>query len=263
MTTAPSAISILSYNIHKGFSAGKRRFVLREMKEAIGTLAPDIVFLQEVHGEHRGHAERIADWPKNPQAEFFAEALWPHFAYGKNRAYVDGHHGNALLSRYPIRTWQNVDVSAHRFEGRGLLHAEIDVPGLVDPLHAVCVHLGLSQVERRYQIQQIVRLVKEEIPSNGPLVVAGDFNDWSLRASKVLARTLHAHEIFKRHGGRHARTFPSFFPVLHLDRVYVRGFGVEKTQVLSGKVWGKLSDHAALFAVLLPEAQAGDVHTTG
>jgi endonuclease/exonuclease/phosphatase family metal-dependent hydrolase len=245
--------SVLSYNIHKGFSAGKKRFVLREMKEAIRALSPDIVFLQEVHGEHKGHAERIAEWPKNPQTEFFAEELWPHFAYGMNRTYMDGHHGNALLSRYPIRSWQNIDISKHRFEGRGLLHAQIEVPGLDDVLHAVCVHLGLSQVERKFQLQQIIGLVHDQVPASGPLVLAGDFNDWSLRASKVLARSLHAHEIFKQQGGKHARTFPAFFPVLQLDRVYVRGLGVEKTEVLAGKVWGKLSDHAGLFAVLMPE----------
>ena len=49
---------------------------------------------------------------------------------------------------------------------------------------------------------------------------------------------------------RPARTFPSIFPVLRLDRIYVRGFSVIEASVQRGAPWSLLSDHLALGAVL-------------
>ena len=48
-----------------------------------------------------------------------------------------------------------------------------------------------------------------------------------------------------------ARTFPAAFPLLRLDRVYVRGFRIASAQVLSGPTWRKLSDHAPIVAELV------------
>lgn len=246
------SLTIVSYNIHKGFSSGNRRFVLNEIKAALEETEADLVFLQEVHGEHKGHANTVVDWPTASQFEFLASSIWPHFVYGKNHVYVLGHHGNAVLSRYPIIAWENIDVSAHQFESRGLLHAVLDVPGVGGPVHAVCVHLGLSEGGRKYQLGRLCSLVEEAVPPTGPLIVAGDFNDWSVRATRRLTRALDAKEVFKSKAGRHARTFPSWFPVLQLDRVYCRGFNVLDAKVLTGEPWRRLSDHAALYAVLEP-----------
>src|ERR1700745_327025 len=95
---------VLSYNIHKGFTARNRRFVLREIRDAVRGLDPDFVFLQEVLGEHQGRRLRVGcAWPEKPQFDVLADELWPHFAYGRNADYEDGHHGNAILSKVPIR----------------------------------------------------------------------------------------------------------------------------------------------------------------
>ena len=51
-------------------------------------------------------------------------------------------------------------------------------------------------------------------------------------------------------GGRHQRTFPSVLPVFRLDRIYVRGFKVLRTQVHRGPPWSLLSDHLAVSAEL-------------
>ena len=99
-------------------------------------------------------------------------------------------------------------------------------------------------------MEKLCQFVEENVPLKGPLVLGGDFNDWSLTASKKLERTIHAREIFKEGKGRHARTFPSWLPVLHLDRVYTRDLKVEKVEVLGKGPWRSLSDHAALLAVL-------------
>jgi endonuclease/exonuclease/phosphatase family metal-dependent hydrolase len=243
-------VSILSYNIHKGFNSTKRRFVLNDIRESLKHLDPDIVFLQEVQGEHSVLAQRVKNWPELPQSDFLAAESWPHLVYGRNRSYRVGHHGNAILSKFPIATWSNTDISAHQFEGRGLLHAVINWPFFEEPLHAVCVHLGLTGRGRDVQIGKLCEFVQEHVPASGPLIVAGDFNDWSLRASKRLSGMIHAAEVFHRSRGRHARTFPAWLPLLHLDRVYCRGFSIEQVGVIHTGIWRQLSDHAALTAVL-------------
>src|SRR3989338_3836062 len=119
MSAPKHTLRVLSYNIHKGFSAGSRRFLLDAMREAIEIVHADIVLLQEVQGEHTGHLSRIPAYPSAAQFEFLADRLWPHYAYGKNAVYQHGHHGNAILSKYPILFHENIDVSTNRLESRG------------------------------------------------------------------------------------------------------------------------------------------------
>ena len=115
-----TVIKILTYNIHKGFNASNRRFVLHEMKDALREINADIVFLQEIQGEHRHKQNRISDWPDTSQFEFLADQVWQHHAYGKNAIYKSGHHGNAILSKYPFVEWENINVSLMKNASRSL-----------------------------------------------------------------------------------------------------------------------------------------------
>lgn len=242
-------LRVCTYNIHKGFSQFNRRMVIHELRERLRNLEVDLVFLQEVQGLHAGHQRRHADWPKAPQHEFLAEEMWGETAYGRNAVYDHGHHGNAILSRFPIVSSHNLDVSDHRFEQRGLLHCEIAVPGL-GALHCVCVHLGLMAGSRKRQMEALAALMERVAPKASPLIIAGDFNDWRNRAEQVLARRLELKEAFHAFDGRPARSFPSRRPVLSLDRIYVRHFRVIRADVHCGSLWARVSDHAALTAEL-------------
>ncbi|HLD99570.1 MAG TPA: endonuclease/exonuclease/phosphatase family protein [Bdellovibrionota bacterium] len=244
-------LKVLTYNIHKGFSSGNRRFVLSRIREAIHSVHADLVFLQEVQGEHDLHKQTIQEWPTEPQFEYLAGELWPHFAYGRNAVYSNGHHGNAILSKYPILFWENIDISNNRFERRGLLHVMIDVPGKTKPVHAICVHFGLFESDRREQISRLCARIDSHVPHNEPLIIGGDFNDWRLRVSKLLGDRLSAREAFHSFHGNHARTFPSWLPALPLDRLYYRGMSIENAKCFTGKPWNVLSDHAALWAEMV------------
>ena len=125
-----NTLRIATYNIHKGFSLGNRRLAIHDLRERLRTLDADLVFLQEVHGENALHAARFENWPAAPQYEFLADTIWPTYAYGRNAVYDEGHHGNAILSRFPILGWENEDVSSHGYERRGLLHCELHPPRL-------------------------------------------------------------------------------------------------------------------------------------
>jgi endonuclease/exonuclease/phosphatase family metal-dependent hydrolase len=247
----PDRLHIATYNIHKGFSHFNRRVMLHHLRDSLRALDADIIFLQEVVGEHKGHASRFEEWPCNPQYEFLADSVWTDYAYGKNAVYDEGHHGNAILSRYPIIRWDNVDVSAHRFESRGLLHCEIGVPGWGENLHCICVHLGLFKRGRFQQLQLLEKHIEELVPRDAPLVIAGDFNDWRELASQILVKRLALAEVFELTEGRPARSFPAALPLFRLDRIYVRGFHIEKAEVHQGRPWSKISDHAVLSAQMV------------
>ena len=226
-----------------GFDLLNRRFVLHDIREAVRAVGADLVFLQEVMGENAMHKQRHASWPDAPQYEFLADSIWSHSAYGRNAVYPHGHHGNALLSKHIIRAHVNRDVSIQGHEERGLLHCELDVDGEV--LHAICVHLGLRESHRREQLRLLCAVVADEIPADAPLIVAGDFNDWRGRGHPLLV-ACGLQEVFLATTGRLARTFPARWPMLPVDRIYVRNLRFKMPGVLSVRPWSHLSDHAPL-----------------
>ena len=240
------AFTLLTLNTHQGFSALNRRFILAELREAVHQVSADVVCLQEVLGAHEPLSRRHGPWPATPHYEFIADTLWPQFAYGRNAVYPHGHHGNAVLSKFPIARYLNHDVSVPGTEQRGMLWCVLEVPGQHRQIHVVCVHLGLRESHRQRQLQALCRLIEGEIPADAPLLVVGDFNDWRQRADGILAGC-GLREVFVAANGQPARTFPARLPVLRLDRVYARNVEVGQCRILSGRPWSHLSDHAPLL----------------
>ena len=242
-------LSVLTYNIHKGFSAGNRQFVLHHIRDQLRAIDVDIALLQEVQGEHAGHASRVHNWPQATQFEFLADQVWDHFAYGKN-AIADGrHHGNAILSKYPFQSWGNINISPFRKASRSLLHGSIVMPGTNRRVHVICLHLGLLGIERRYQLRLLNRHLHGVIGEHDSVIVGGDFNDFTGRqVSRHLDSALGLSEVFLHSQKRHARTFPARWPVLCVDRIYYRGLELEECACLDGRQWRELSDHVPLLA---------------
>jgi endonuclease/exonuclease/phosphatase family metal-dependent hydrolase len=265
-------IRVATYNIHKGVSSiGSRPRVLA-LKKAIGLFEADVVFLQEVQGKHEKYLAKFGEeshghrhWPETAQHEFFAGESH-HSAYGMNAVYDHGHHGNALLSAFPIADQRNHDVSDHAYEQRGILHCVLKTAA--GPVHCYVVHLGLFESGRGRQTQALIEAVTASAPNNEPVIIAGDFNDWRNTLSAKLRDKLGVVEVFDELdkgsalGGlvrslvgaerkvTPARTFPAALPWFRLDRIYVRGFKVDTAEVLHGTLWAKLSDHAPIVATL-------------
>jgi endonuclease/exonuclease/phosphatase family metal-dependent hydrolase len=258
-------LRIATWNIHKGVSALARRPRVHGIKQALAGIGADIVFLQEVQGRHDLLAIKHASWPSQGQHEFLAGES-QHSAYGKNAVYDHGHHGNALLSSYPITAVRNHDISDHAFESRGILHCAVTIDTRL--IHCYVVHLGLFAGSRLRQTEALIEAVSASTPNNAPLLIAGDFNDWTNSLSAHLCARLGVTEVFDRElkasrfgsylrrlSGRGprkapARTFPAAMPMLQLDRVYVRGFDVIDAKVLFGASWARLSDHAPIVTEL-------------
>ncbi|TAL62477.1 MAG: EEP domain-containing protein [Legionella sp.] len=246
MQHSKQTISLLTYNIHKGFGVGALRFLLPEMREAITGLNPDFVFLQEVQGRHKKREKRIESWPDASQSEYLAEDSWPHFIYAKNAIYQSGDHGNAILSKYPFECFENIKLSTINRASRGILHTQLKFGDTT--LHLLCVHLGLFKAERAEQCKALMQRIQDMVPQDEPLIMAGDFNDWRTIISKPLFEDLNIEEAFVALEGQHARSFPAIRPALCVDRVYFRGMKVQDVACLQGKPWRMLSDHLPLYA---------------
>ena len=241
-------LKVLTYNIHKGFDRRNREFVLHEIREQLESIDVDVVFLQEIQGRHFHHEKRIDGWPAVSQFEFLADGLWPHFAYGKNAIYQGGHHGNAILSKYPIENWRNVNFSRFRRASRSLLHGIVNLPGRPRRLHLICTHLELLGFERKRQVDIIRHHIGDYAGDDEPVIIAGDFNDWHGMMGRQFESLLAMREAHRSMHGRYARTYPANRPMLQMDRVYFRQLGLIDSHCLTTQPWGSLSDHLPLYA---------------
>lgn len=241
-------IKLLSYNIHKGFSL-KNQYVLKEIKEAIDLTHADIVCLQEVVGNNKHGQKQNKHWISTPQFEFLADTTWSHYSYGKNAIKENKDHGNALLSKFPIESWKNIDVSSSALEKRGLLYTKILLPKSSKHIHLFSVHLSLLGKDRKAQLKVLQKSINELCKLNEPIIIAGDFNDWNQALNKIMHFELGFKEAFMELTGDNPKTFPSAMPLLKLDRVYYKNAAVSAL-ALSGKPWMNLSDHLALLVEL-------------
>jgi endonuclease/exonuclease/phosphatase family metal-dependent hydrolase len=94
------------------------------------------------------------------------------------------------------------------------------------------------------QVQRLADYLEEEVPSDAPLIVAGDFNDWGERLDGAMA----AIGLKRAIGARAKPTFPSRVPVFALDRIYTRMLDCRFTFVPRGSAWARMSDHLPLVA---------------
>jgi len=237
-----TVLRVATYNIHKGVQGigPARRLEIHNLGHAVEQLDADIVCLQEVRKMHRREAAYFTQWPELPQAEFLAPEGYTA-VYRTNAHTRHGEHGNAMLSRWPVVSHQQEDMSDHRFEQRGLLHSVVTVHGRA--VHVLVVHLGLIKASRVRQLAQLRRFIEREIPADALVIVAGDFNDWGTTVQTTLGAAGLA-----SFGEGKAATFPSRMPVVQLDHIYARGLTPLGLHVPRGRIWGRMSDHLPLIA---------------
>jgi endonuclease/exonuclease/phosphatase family metal-dependent hydrolase len=203
---------IATYNTHKARGIDLR-IAPERIVEVVLELDADILCLQEVMNVTAGQQNY-------DQVREIQRAL-PGFscAFGSNRIYRGGAYGNLTLSRFPMLSSRNHDLSRRRREPRGVFQTEIEVaPGRL--IHLFNVHLGTGHMERRFQAR---RLMNAEVlcqPNlRGPRLVLGDFNEWTHGLTTRLLRS--QFQTFRpHHASRAQRSFPSILPLLSLDHCY-------------------------------------------
>ena len=243
-------LRVVTYNIHQGITVKRSGIDLTHLKKALLSLSPDLVFLQEVAGSDVLKKSKL--WPEemNGQLEALADEMWPHSAFFKNVIFSKHHHGNAILSKFPFIELNNENITVGKFKKRGVVHGRIAVPfadGFIE-IHVLNAHLGLLQFERELQVARLCNYVNQVATPKAPLLIAGDFNDWRKKVTQDLSEKLHMDEVFLNQEAKYARTFPSRFPLLNLDRIYFRKLELKSATILKGKPWTRLSDHLPIMA---------------
>ena len=224
-------ITVASYNIHKCVGTDGR-FDPSRIAAVIAELDADVVAIQEAD-ERFGRRCGLLDLKALEHQTSLT--LVP------TSKSADGHgwHGNALLLKSGIvENMRRLNLPGA--EPRGALLVDLKLP--VGPLRLVAAHLGLLRRSRRWQIRSILNAI-EEGPSM-PVLLLGDLNEWrpggrsSLHALRPVFGPL-SHEHF---------SFPSYFPVIALDRVIGSPGLVSSLAVHDSPLARVASDHLPLKA---------------
>jgi endonuclease/exonuclease/phosphatase family metal-dependent hydrolase len=224
------SVRVATYNVHRAIGIDGRsdpERILAVLRE----IDADVYALQEVEAHDDG--EDMLAW--------LGEKLSFHAVPGTTLKRHDGHFGNGLLSRCPIRGRRITDLSWRGREPRGAIAIDIDCSGR--ELRVVATHLGLRPAERRDQVQQLLHLFRERPDDHS--VLLGDLNEWFLWGRPL--RRLHRH--FRETPS--LATFPSFAPFLALDRVWAHPRAMLKKLVVHRTPLARrASDHLPLVATL-------------
>jgi endonuclease/exonuclease/phosphatase family metal-dependent hydrolase len=206
----------------------------------LAAIDADIVALQEVVGAS----------PVSPgQAQRIGAALGMGWVMAPTRHVRNALYGNVVLSRFPVIHHQQHDLSWKTCEPRLAQRVDLNVDG-DNILHFYNVHLGTALLERREQARRLASIVHDRRVT-GPKIVLGDFNEWARGlATDVLAEKLHSIDL--RQHLRRKRTYPGFFPLVHLDHIYYEGTRVEidKVWLPKDRMTMMASDHLPLVADL-------------
>jgi endonuclease/exonuclease/phosphatase family metal-dependent hydrolase len=232
-------LRVVTYNIHRCRGLDGRTKPQR-IAAVLASIEPDIIALQEVIG---------ASPLKPGQAAEIGAALGLGWVMAPTRHLRNALFGNVVLSHFPVRHHQQYDLSWKTCEPRLAQRVDLQI-GDDDVLHFYNVHLGTALLERRAQAKKLAGLVQDR-RIVGPKIVLGDFNEWARALAKdVLAERLHSIDLTKHL--RRRRTYPGFFPVVHLDHIYYEGARVEVDRVWLPKDRLALmaSDHLPLVADL-------------
>jgi len=233
--TSPIPLRVASYNVHACVGRDGRHDPDR-VASVIAELNADVVALQEFT-----YPASIALETRSPVVlatlDRYECVLGP--TRHRMRHTATECFGNALLTRHSIKEVHRIDLSMERREARGALAATIDVGGM--ELHVLATHLGLRIHERRFQVRQILNYL--DSVRHASVVVLGDFNDWLPGRSA-------AHALDDRLGAPpHPATFPVFWPVVALDRIWVQPRGALRRMSVHATQTARIaSDHFPVVA---------------
>jgi endonuclease/exonuclease/phosphatase family metal-dependent hydrolase len=233
-----ATVRVATYNIHRCRGID-RRVIPSRIAEVLRGIDADVIALQEVVGAGPGGAG---------QAEEIGAALGMGWVMASVRHLRKHLFGNVVMSRFPIVHHSQYDLSWRTCEPRGCQRADLDL-GEGRRMHIYNVHLGTAVLERRYQAPRLASFVHDRRVA-GPKIILGDFNEWTRGlATRTLSSLFESIDI-QAHL-RRRRTYPGFFPVLHLDHIYYEGrVEVRSVELPRGRKALMASDHLPLVANL-------------
>jgi endonuclease/exonuclease/phosphatase family metal-dependent hydrolase len=233
---------IMTYNVHRCVGVDRRLDVGR-VAAVIAQCKPDIVALQEldVCRPRTGAVD---------QAHAIAHRLGMSFHFHAALQVEEERYGDAILTHAPLTLIKAGPLpgspTLRALEPRGALWLELEIEGR--RLQVINTHLGLVPHEQRAQAAALAG--PEWIghaARRDPLILLGDFNAPPRAAAyRTLARALRD---ARQAAGtpRASATFPSRFPMLAIDHVFVStGVEVTRVEAVSAPLARAASDHLPL-----------------
>jgi len=250
----PARLRVLSYNIHHGEGVDGK-LDLERIAEVVRSSQADLAALQEVdQGVDR---TRRVDQPAA-----LAKLTGMHAVFEKNIDHQGGAYGNAVLSKWPVKSHRNIVLPCLLRPGqrddreqRGALAVEVETPS-GDEITFVSTHLDSRPWEDE-RLKSAV-LLNQELAGDGqrsessagaaerrPTLLVGDLN--AVRSSGVMDEFAKCWTIA---GDRELPTVPAGSPRRQIDFVLLHPasrWRVVEVQVVDEPV---ASDHRPLVAVL-------------
>jgi endonuclease/exonuclease/phosphatase family metal-dependent hydrolase len=221
----------MTWNIHGGVGPDGR-YSLERIADTINRLDPDVLALQEVDSRRRTAPSPFT---------LLRKAVGDHGIEAKSISTSDGDYGQMLVSRCPLSVIDVHDITHANREPRRAIETEVSCGH--GSLRVVATHFGLNLAERRTQAKRLVAIARQHDKAT---VMLGDFNDWFWPGS---LRDALKHELPGR--TRHA-TFPSWCPILRLDRIFCWPPQILKRSFVDRRAW-RASDHLPVVADIAVE----------
>ncbi|CAO4183116.1 endonuclease/exonuclease/phosphatase family protein [Methylorubrum aminovorans] len=245
-SVASRRLRLVTYNVrHCRGTDG--RVAPERVAQVIAALEPDIVALQEVDvGRARtgglDQAEEIA-------------RLVGMFAHFHPALHIEEErYGDALLTHLPSRL-KRADalpglLQRPGLEPRGALWVEVTAGDVA--LQVLTTHFGLLGAERIAQAEALLGPDWLGDPAcRAPTVLLGDFNatGWSRAYRRLSRRLTDARRLTGARRWRGGASFPSRFPLLRIDHVFVsERVAVERIAVVDNALARQASDHLPVLA---------------
>ncbi len=228
------SLTLLTFNIahgrglslYQGFSSVRRiRAILDRIAELLVDTRADIVALQEVDecSHWNGHINLLHHLQDRAGFDYAYMGVNNRRDGRKRLAY-----GNAVLSRFPLRFWENNPFGQATLGEKGFLYTELDIRG--HPLPLVNLHLDYrSRARRIRQVEQVLDYLRRK-PHPGvkhqPVapIICGDFNTHSKRVGDAVSHLFEAvlgHGEYGIYPHEAAATFPALLPHRALDFIFL------------------------------------------
>jgi len=231
-------IRVMTYNIHVVVGMDKK-LDLPRIAAAIERQRPDLVGLQEVDRgvERTQRIDEIAELAKLTHMDY---------AFAFNLKYQGGQYGVAILSRYPIRSFDHrLYKNTREAERRGFIRAEVNVAG--QTVNFVTTHLDYQYEDGRvFEAEQLLDALKDV---KGPLIVVGDFNDIPAGGAYKLMSDQFADAWIESGVSDQGLSYPADKPAKRIDYILSR----RTDHIRTKKAWTVstlASDHVPVVADL-------------
>src|SRR2546421_5949940 len=242
---APSSIAantrtmrVMTYNIHVGIGMDKK-LDLPRIAGVINAQHPDLVGLQEVDRgvERTQRIDEIAEIARMTKMDY---------AFAFNLRYQGGQYGVAILSRFPISSFDHrLYKNTREAERRGFIRAEVAINGRT--VNFVTTHLDYQYDDGRlFEAEQLLDALKDV---KGPLILVGDFNDVPTGGAYKLAREQFADAWIESQAAGDGLSYPADKPAKRIDYIFMR----RSDSIRTKRAWvvsTLASDHVPVVADL-------------